>query len=378
MDLTIWYLKANAAFAVLFCAYLLALRQETWFAARRAWLLLSALLSLALPFLIPFAGTGPTLTVTIPTVIADSGATTLPSGMPWQTALVWVHLAIAAVLVARLIRRSWNSIRSVRGTGDEAASFFHIIHVPEQFDAQDKAAILAHERTHARQGHSFDVLGFELLSVFCWSNPLWRFALHELRLVHEHLADAAAAPSSDHYPELLLAHALGAPAAVIHNRFSPSNLKTRLLMLQNTRSPKRALPKLLWSVPVLLLAMAFTSAEVLPPINQPDEAIVFSGYDRPAEYPGGMDALMKFLSSKLVYPESAKKDGIEGSVHVSFTIKASGKVTGTAVKRGVRDDLDKESLRVVSAMPDWKPAMSKGKAVDSEMVLPISFKLPVK
>ncbi|MBK9177329.1 MAG: TonB family protein [Flavobacteriales bacterium] len=378
MEPIIWYLKANATMAILLGAYLIALRKETWFAARRAWLLAMAFLSLTLPLLSFPTGSAPALPFTLPAFTMSPELASTSVGFPWLKALVLLHALVSVMLIARLVMRFINALHRIQAGSHEAASFFNRIHLPSAINERDRAAVLAHEHAHARQGHSFDVLAFELLSALCWSNPLWRRAVHELRLVHEHLADAAAAPSSADYPELLIARAMRVSTSALHHGFNQSNLKTRLLMLQNKRSPKRAMPKLLWFAPALLLATALTSAEVLPPAGRPADAVAFAGGGRPAEFPGGMDALMRFLSATIVYPERAVKEGVEGTLHVSFTINASGKVSHATVKRGIREDLDKEGLRVVNAMPDWKPAVANGKSVDSEMTLPITFKLPVK
>jgi TonB family protein len=89
------------------------------------------------------------------------------------------------------------------------------------------------------------------------------------------------------------------------------------------------------------------------------------------EFPGGTDALNKFLVSNIRYPIAAKEAGIEGKVMVSFTVDQNGKVNDVKIIRGVNPELDAEALRVVSMMPDWKPG-TPGKV---SMTLPIQFKL---
>ena len=97
--------------------------------------------------------------------------------------------------------------------------------------------------------------------------------------------------------------------------------------------------------------------------------------DRQAEFKGGMDALSKYLINNVKYPETAVKNTITGTVIVGFTITESGKITKAKVLKSIHNDLDAEAVRVVSAMPDWNPAMKEGKKVSSEMQLPIAFKL---
>lgn len=92
-------------------------------------------------------------------------------------------------------------------------------------------------------------------------------------------------------------------------------------------------------------------------------------------YPGGMDALKKYLIATIQYPEKAKEKGIEGKVYVQFTVTKEGKVTDPVIKRGVNEILDQEAIRVVNSFGNWKPGIQEGKAVDAQITLPIEFKL---
>lgn len=97
--------------------------------------------------------------------------------------------------------------------------------------------------------------------------------------------------------------------------------------------------------------------------------------DKMPEYPGGMEAMTKYMVNNVRYPEAAAKANTSGKVFVSFIVTKDGKVSKPAIKRGVSKELDNEALRVISAMPNWIPAEKDGKKVDAEMVLPVSFKL---
>ncbi len=82
-----------------------------------------------------------------------------------------------------------------------------------------------------------------------------------------------------------------------------------------------------------------------------------------AEYTGGNEALKKFKSDNLKYPEKAKKLGIEGTVIVSFIIEKNGTVTYSKIERGASSSLDNEAIRLTKLMPAWKPATEKGRIV---------------
>lgn len=377
MDAITYYLKANLVLIALLGAYALLLRRETWHAARRAWLLASASLALALPF-VPMDSLSPAVIQFDLPEVTISGVASVSAGIDRVPALILVHLAVtAALLILLFVRciRAWRSVMDP-SDADDARSFFRWIQLPREVHGPDRAALLAHERVHATHGHSFDVVLFELSAAFFWSNPVSRIALRELRLVHELQADAIARHAHPRYEALLLAQALRVPSASLLNTFGSSNLKHRMTMLQNHRSPRAARRKLLFALPALALALGLTAWRTAPSGAAPEAvALTYPGHEQQPEFPGGQEGLMKYMTSSLRYPEKAKLEGVQGKVFVAFTVKSSGQVADATVKRGVRADLDAEALRVVRAMPNWKPAQSGGKAVDAQMTLPIAFQL---
>lgn len=94
------------------------------------------------------------------------------------------------------------------------------------------------------------------------------------------------------------------------------------------------------------------------------------------EFPGGEEAFIQYLNENLVYPKSAFERKVEGKVVVSFVVEADGSITNVKVANSVDEDLDKEAVRVVKAMPKWIPGKHKGKAVPVLFrCLPINFQL---
>ena len=94
-----------------------------------------------------------------------------------------------------------------------------------------------------------------------------------------------------------------------------------------------------------------------------------------AEYPGGVDAMVNYIASSVVYPEKAKADNVQGKVFVQFVVETDGSIAEATVLRGVGGECDDEALRVVKSMPKWQPATFKGKPVRSKYVMPINFML---
>lgn len=99
--------------------------------------------------------------------------------------------------------------------------------------------------------------------------------------------------------------------------------------------------------------------------------------DEDAEYPGGRSEMMKFFSQNLKYPEMAAYSHIEGQAKVRFIVEKNGTINDVKVLKGVPNcpECDKEAVRVVSKMPQWKPGKANGRAVRSYYHMPITFKL---
>jgi len=92
-------------------------------------------------------------------------------------------------------------------------------------------------------------------------------------------------------------------------------------------------------------------------------------------YPGGTDALKKYLMDNLRYPSEAKKKGIQGKVMVNFVINAAGAVTDVKIMRGVSSELDAEAMRLVSSVKGWKPASHNGEHLSTAVTMPVEFKI---
>jgi TonB family protein len=93
------------------------------------------------------------------------------------------------------------------------------------------------------------------------------------------------------------------------------------------------------------------------------------------EFPGGYEALTRYLRKNLSYPADARRKGIEGIVFVTFVVDDSGSVVNPAVVGGVHRSLDKAAIDVISTMPKWVPGRNGKKPVDVTMTFPIRFSL---
>ena len=114
---------------------------------------------------------------------------------------------------------------------------------------------------------------------------------------------------------------------------------------------------------------------VLPDEPQDENSDPFMVVEIMPEFPGGIAALHAYLYENIEYPRMAREAGISGIVYLSFVVGTDGKLSDISVLRGVGGGCTEEAIRVVKAMPAWKPGIQRSKAVKVKMTLPISFKL---
>lgn len=102
---------------------------------------------------------------------------------------------------------------------------------------------------------------------------------------------------------------------------------------------------------------------------------IYQTVEQTAEFPGGLQALMNWLSQKIHYPEEAQENDIQGRVVVKFVVNKDGTISDVSILKSVHPSLDMEALRVVRQMPRWTPAKNNGHPVSSYFSLPINFRL---
>ena len=108
---------------------------------------------------------------------------------------------------------------------------------------------------------------------------------------------------------------------------------------------------------------------------EPEEEEVFMVVEDAPEFPGGINALLEYLKKNIKYPAICRDNNIQGRVIVSFVVNKDGKIVDPEVVKGVNPSLDKEALRVISTMPNWKPGYQRGKPVRVKYSVPVNFRL---
>jgi len=90
-------------------------------------------------------------------------------------------------------------------------------------------------------------------------------------------------------------------------------------------------------------------------------------------FPGGDDAMTRYLIANIKYPPIAKELGITGVVKLSFLIEKDGSISNIKVMDGINGGCNEEAIRVVHAMPKWSPGKQKGKLIRTQVQIPIVF-----
>ncbi len=117
---------------------------------------------------------------------------------------------------------------------------------------------------------------------------------------------------------------------------------------------------------------------IAPPVQveEEEEEVVFVIVETMPEFPGGQQALFKYLSENVKYPAIAQENGIQGRVICQFVVNKDGAIVDVEVVRSGGDpSLDKEAIRVIKSMPKWKPGKQRGKAVRVKYTVPVNFRL---
>ena len=428
-----YLLKANIILALFYAFYRLFFYRDTFFKWRRAALLgiLAVAVLAPLPWTQMWLSTLPTAhavgTFTAEVLLPEFIVTPEPSrtGLSLTHLAAWIYgigvcllavrILIQCLAIGQLGRRCPRT--EVNGMtihalpeGEAPFSFFRQIFVcPTGHTSEELDEILVHEQTHARQVHSLDVLAAELACTLGWFNPfvwLWK---REVRQNLEYLADQSVlAGGHDRrtYQYHLLGLAYHKAAATIYNNFNVLPLKKRIRMMNKQKSKSIGQLKYLLFIPVAALLAAACAGNSEPKtaivmdkdgtrevvideqtVEQMEEMAakqdkvakgnseVYDMVEQAPQFPGGPQALMKWIGENVRYPVAAQEAGVQGRVICQFVIQADGTVGETKILRGVSPELDAEALRIVKAMPAWTPGMQDGQAVNVRYTLPVTFRL---
>ena len=308
----VYFLKINVAIALFYAFYRLFFYKDTFFAWRRTALLCFFAVSAAVPLLNiqhwivqqePMAA----MADLYATVVLPELTLTPQPETDWQQltvdGIVITYWLVAFLLAVRFFAQLVGIFRLARrcptqkidGTNvhllpraEGPFSFFRWIFVcPEAHTNEELNEILTHERTHARQWHSIDVLVGELACIVCWFNPFAWLMKREIRTNLEYMADEKVLETG-HDSRTYQYHLLGLShhkaAATIYNSFNVLPLKKRIIMMNKRRTRAIGRTKYLMFLPLAALLMIVSNIEAVARATQKITAEVIEAVT-PAEIP---------------------------------------------------------------------------------------------
>jgi TonB family protein len=317
-------------------------------------------------------------------------------GVCVMTALFLVKFARIAIMIIRSPKKKMPGYTAVF-TGKEhgSYSFFNYAFFPDENVSEE---IVRHEMSHIAHHHSADILFVELMMIIQWFNPFIYLYKRELQSIHEYMADrdvVATGIDKQNYMMLILQQCTAVDFSNMSNNFSFLLTKKRIKMITQNKKAKGVVIKALLTLPLfalLLFANCKSNGNEKPAEKKAveatetvetqavetvvnDDSEVYGSVEVMPEYPGGTTAMFEFIWKNLKYPESAKEKGLEGRVFIGFVVEKDGSLSSFQVLRGVCDEIDAEAIKVLEAMPNWKPGMMEGKPVRVQFTMPFNFKL---
>jgi len=419
-----YLLETTVYWAAFYLLYRFFLRKETFFKTNRFYLIGTFFLGALVPLFevatyIPAENPFEVLLPTIQILSDPTGpvaAIETTNSIPWSTILLGIYLLGALFSYSRFLL-GLSKIKGLISRGEKAnLSGFSVIKTKE-----------------IKTPFSF------LKNLFWSSHldhyPMVYAYKHSIREVHEFLADDYVIRQSNkqQYGHLLIGQSktfanlmAGKNSLALANHFFHSQLKKRIMMMTKKKSNKQAILKyflLLPLVSILVFACEKTAVnefsdydktlvkeaaaendsgeefvtdtvitfnpETYEETMQIVKSSVYKVVEQMPRFPGcedetgGIDAIEKCAQMKLLehiysnikYPETARKEGIEGTSVVSFIVGNYGNVFDAKVLRSVHPDCDAEVLRIVEAMPPWIAGEQNGEKVNVRFNLPVKFKL---
>ncbi|HJP62053.1 MAG TPA: energy transducer TonB [Mucilaginibacter sp.] len=437
-----YLLLVNLYLVLFYGFYVLLLRRETFFNLNRAYLVTSALLSFFIPLihyewiskLFITQKVQHTLSVYAKPISVYGFKPIEEHHLTIGHLLFYVYAAGAIILTLRLISQLASLKRLINQPDSNSAfSFFKNISLGSNLESKD--IIAEHEKAHASQWHSADIMLIETIAIVNWFNPIVYFYRLGIKHIHEFIADRQAirnGTTKAEYALLLLSQTLKTPAHQLVNPFyNHSLLRKRIEMLQKSRSRYMALLKYGLSAPLFMLMLVLSSAAVIKNhtvsfFNHKAEEVmaapaaslelktsdpvsnditiktpavttesvkpgktylkatgiediksdpVFVTFENQPHFKGGMTEFYKFLANHLHYPDWMMRNNIQGKVLITMTVEKDGSLSDIKSVRDIGFGSAEEAIRVLKLSPKWVPGYQSGQPVRVRYTLPISFNL---
>jgi len=452
----VYLLESGLCLLVFFSLYQVFLKRETYYMLNRAFLLFSLAFSLVVPLLkitLPGQSSAQMTNFQMEPLLVSATrgalATTKQIGISEVIGIIYLGivliLAIRILLNFRRITRLYSKGRIIpakkytlilHSMNYPPFSFFRKIFISENYyTGGELDDIIEHEKAHVKQLHSVDLVMAEMLIILQWFNPMaWLFK-NMVTENHEFLADEAVLNrgfSPEYYQLRILTQLFGIRSMPAVHNFNQSVTQKRLKMMEKSKSAAVSRLKILLALPVAIMLFYLFACSSGPNDMSAQDTLdtdarmeVYEQVEVAAEPVEGVMAFRQDLATRIIYPEEAKKNGVQGKIYIKFIIDENGKLvtavedskvppppekdasaeaspppppplpTEKVVMEGIvvagyklleNDDneyaqehiqlLADEAVRVIKESGlSWKPAIKDGKPVKSAWTIPIAFAL---
>jgi len=313
-----------------------------------------------------------------------------------------IGVATLIYLYVRFPKKSYYGFKAVIINGNRSPfTFFNILFInSSDFHKEKIDELIIHEQAHKDQFHSLDLILLEIMTIIHWFNPIMWLFKYDLKSEHEFIADERVIKlgyDKTRYQYLLLKANTGIALFLVNN-FNYSILKKRLKMMTSQKSNRTVNLKYFLAMPLLII-----SATVLFFSFQLSEQIS-SDPDTLPVYKAGEKEFYKSIQRSLKYPLEARKNNIQGTVYLSFTVNKEGEIENIkadkskhillkkivvvaysndapAAKDKINHNLsplEMEAERVMGELGEFIPGKTDGNAVSTRLTLPIDFLLGMR
>ena len=233
------------------------------------------------------------------------------------------------------------------------------------------AEIISHEKTHARQWHSFDVLIVELFKIVFWFNPIFNFFKKAIQLNHEFLADQKTLDEHQNivlYQNILLQYSQFVSPSKLASSFNFSITKKRFVMMTTTSKSNNLIFKKLLVMPLFLLTFMCFSNQSFSQSETARTSLGANGVQ--PQYPGGIAKFYQYVMKNVVMPKNVIGSG---KVQMTFVVEKDGSLSDIKSVKATSGAFVNPFINLLKKSPKWIPGKVNGKAVRVAYRLPISI-----
>jgi bla regulator protein blaR1 len=277
-----YLLKVTAVVTIFYTIYKLFLQRDTFFESNRWFLIIGLISSLLIPFLvipiyieytptfynITINGQVSTEAIEKPFNILDYLPLVYGLGVVFFSGRFFIQfLSLAKIIYKNKGIKKDGFIFIETQNNTSPFSFFKwIVYNPNKFTQTELEHIIEHEKTHAKQYHSVDILITQLFCVLLWFNPFMWLYNKDLKQNLEFIADKSTLNQytcKKSYQYTLLKTSMPSHQMALSNHFYNSLIKKRIVMLHKSKSKKINQLKYALVIPIVaLFLMGFNTEEI--------------------------------------------------------------------------------------------------------------------